>query len=60
MKFFFRFATRALRKGLTKIMDRFGSKIVSGMADTSSDAPNAFHKPKRDVYSSMVENQEKT
>jgi len=47
-----------MRKSMTKIMDRFGSKLVSGMADTSSDAPNAFHKPKRDLYSSMI-NQEK-
>lgn len=63
MKFVLRFTTRALRKGLAKFLnrvgDKFGSTIVSGMADTSSDAPNAFHKPKRDVYSSMVENQEK-
>jgi hypothetical protein len=60
MKFIFKFATRALRKGMTKIMDRFGSKLVSGMADTSSDAPNAFHKPKRDLYSTMTEKQENT
>lgn len=63
MKFVLRFATRAFRKGITKLLnkmgDKFGSTLVSGMADTSSDAPNAFHKPKRDVYSSMVENQEK-
>jgi len=58
MKFLLRFASRAMRKSMTKIMDRFGSKLVSGMADTSSDAPNAFHKPKRDLYSSMI-NQEK-
>ena len=58
MKFLLKFATKAMRKGMTKIMDRFGSKLVSGMTDTSSDAPNAFHKPKRDLYSSMVENQE--
>lgn len=57
MKFLIKFATKALRKGMTKVMDRLGSKLVSGMTDTSSDAPNAFHKPKRDVYSSMVENQ---
>ena len=37
----------------TKFMDRIGSKIVSGMADTSSDAPNAFHKPKRNAYAQM-------
>ena len=60
MKFFLKFATKAFRKGMTKIMDRLGSKLVSGMTDTSSDAPNAFHEPKRDVYSSMVENQKNT
>ena len=36
-------------------MDRVGSKLVSRMADTSSDAPSAFHEPKRDVYSQMQE-----
>jgi len=58
MKFIIKFASRAIRKGMTKIMDKLGSQLVSGMADTSSDAPNAFHKPKRDLYSTMV-NQEK-
>lgn len=39
----------------TRFMDRIGSKLVSRMADTSSDAPNAFHKPKRNVYQQMEE-----
>ena len=39
----------------TKFMDRVGSRMVSRMADTSSDAPNAFHKPKRDIYRQMEE-----
>ena len=60
MKFLLKFATKALRKGMTKLMDRVGSKLVSGMADTSSDAPNAFHKPKRNVYASMAENSKNT
>ena len=38
-------------------MDRIGSKVVSRMADTSSDAPNAFHKPKRQVYKDYVKDQ---
>lgn len=39
----------------TRFMDKVGSRIVSRMADTSSDAPNAFHKPKRDIYRQMEE-----
>ena len=39
----------------TKFMDKVGSRLVSGMADTSSDAPNASHKPKRNVYAQMEE-----
>lgn len=41
------------RRATDKFMDKVGSRLVSGMADTSSDAPNAFHKPKRDVYRHM-------
>ena len=58
MKFFLKFASRAIRKTMTKFMDRVGSRVVSGMADTSSDAPSAFHKPKRDLYSKMSEKQD--
>ena len=51
------FATRAVRKlarrAWTKVMDRLGGRLVSRMADTSSDAPNAFHKPKRNLYEQM-------
>lgn len=43
----------------TRLMDRVGSRVVSGIADTSSDAPNAFHKPKRDVYRQMEEERAK-
>lgn len=46
------------KKVFTRLMDRVGSKVVSGMADTSSDAPNAFHKPKRDLYRQMEEEKE--
>jgi hypothetical protein len=35
-------------------MDRVGSKLVSGIADTSSDAPDARYKPKRDLYSKIA------
>ena len=44
---------RAVKKIWTRTMDKFGSRIVSRMADTSSDAPNAFHEPKRNVYAQM-------
>lgn len=51
------FATKAIRsifrRSFTKFMDRFGSKLVARMADTSADAPNAFHKPKRNAYAQM-------
>lgn len=41
------------RRATDKLMDKVGGRLVSGIADTSSDAPNAFHKPKRDVYRHM-------
>ena len=41
------------RRALTKVMDRVGGRLVSGMADTSADAPSAFHQPKRDLYRHM-------
>ncbi len=48
---------RALRRGLrrawTKAMDRLGGRLVSGMADTSSDAPAAAYQPKRDLYAQL-------
>ncbi len=40
----------AARRVATRAMDRVGGKVVSRIADTSSDAPSAFHKPKRDLY----------
>lgn len=42
-----------IKRFVTKLMDKVGSKVVAGMADTSSDAPNAFHKPKRNAYAQM-------
>ena len=42
-----------IKRYATKFMDRVGSKVVSRMADTSADAPNAFHKPKRNAYAQM-------
>lgn len=52
-------ASRAVKKLTqrvwTRLMDRVGGRLVSGMADTSADAPSSFHKPKRDVYRKMKE-----
>ncbi len=44
-----------VQSAYTKTMDKVGSKIVAGMTDTSSDAPNAYYTPKRDLYESMVD-----
>ncbi|MEL6346243.1 MAG: hypothetical protein AAFV53_24240 [Myxococcota bacterium] len=46
---------RAGQKAVTRFMDRVGSKLVERIADTSADAPNAFHAPKRDLYRKMQE-----
>lgn len=47
---------RSLLKGLKeKLLDRYGEKLVTSLADTSSDAPNRFAAPKRDVYDKLVE-----
>ena len=49
-----RMAKGMAKKAMTRLMDRVGGKVVSGMTDTSSDAPDARFKPKRDLYSQMV------
>ena len=43
------------RKAFTRFMDRVGGRFVSGIADTSSDAPSAGYAPKRDLYRKMQE-----
>lgn len=45
----------AVQSAYTKTMDKVGSKVVAGMTDTSSDAPNAYYTPKRNVYEKLVE-----
>lgn len=50
MKIIRRILKTTIRRASTKFMDTIGSKIVSRMTDTSSDAPNAHYTPKRDVY----------
>ena len=43
------------KRAADKVMDRVGGRLVSGMADTSADAPSAFHQPKRDLYRHIVD-----
>jgi hypothetical protein len=43
----------AVRRTWTRLMDRVGGKFVAGFADTSSDAPDAHYKPKRNLYAQM-------
>ena len=57
MSFVIKITKKLLRQSFTRFLDRVGSKVVSGMADTSSDAPNSFHKPKRQVYKDYVKEQ---
>jgi hypothetical protein len=42
-----------LKRFWVKVMDRVGGQFVSGMADTSSDAPSAGYTPKRKLYEQM-------
>ena len=45
---------RNVLRGLKdKLMSRYGEKIVSNLGDTSSDAPNKFSEPKRNLYEEM-------
>ena len=48
----------AVQSAYTKAMDKVGSRVVAGMTDTSSDAPNAYYTPKRTLYESMVAEEE--
>ncbi len=50
-----RAAARALKRSFTRLIDRIGRRLVSGMADTSSDAPSASYAPKRDLYQKLKE-----
>lgn len=43
----------AARRVWTRLLDRVGGKMVAGMADTSSDAPDASYPPKRNLYAQM-------
>ena len=47
---------RNLLKNLKEtLVGKYGEKIVSSLADTSSDAPNRFAAPKRNKYDEMAE-----
>ena len=56
MNLFIRIGRTLLRRASTKFMDKVGSKVVSRMTDTSSDAPNASYEPKRNHSSSSNQN----
>ncbi len=51
-------AGKFARKAMTRLMDKVGGRLVSGMADTSSDAPASRFKPKRDLYAKMTAEEE--
>ncbi len=48
-----RILKRSVKKGVHRVMDKVGGRFVSGMADTSSDAPSAAFEPKRNLYAQM-------
>jgi hypothetical protein len=52
-------AKASTKRAWTRFLDKVGSRFVARMADTSSDAPNAFHEPKRDIYAQMAEDEKK-
>ncbi len=56
MNLFIRIGRTLIRRASTKFMDKVGSKVVSRMTDTSSDAPNASYEPKRNHSSSSNQN----
>lgn len=47
---------RSLVKGIKdRLLKNYGEKLVSSLADTSSDSPSNFHAPKRDLYDKLKE-----
>jgi len=53
-----RLLKNVVKKSWTRAMDKVGGKLVSGMADTSSDAPSARFEPKRNLYEQMQNEQD--
>ena len=54
-----RLLRRATKKTSERVMTLIGGRLVSGMADTSSDAPSGGYQPKRNRYAEMQAEQEK-
>ena len=52
-----RLLRRASKNASEKVMSVIGGRLVSGMADTSSDAPSGGFEPKRNRYAEMQEEQ---
>lgn len=48
-------ASRIVKGLKDRFMSKYGEKIVSNLADTSSDAPTRFAAPKRDIYDKLKE-----
>ena len=48
-----RLLKKIARGAMTRVLDRVGGKVVSGMADTSSDAPSSVFEPKRRLYEEL-------
>ena len=48
-----RLLRRASKKASERVMSLIGGRLVSGMADTSSDAPSGGFQPKRNRYAEM-------
>lgn len=44
---------RNLLRSVKEKVDRYGEKLVSSIADTSSDAPTRFAEPKRQKYEEL-------
>lgn len=49
---------KSVKKGLNRVMDKVGGRVVSGMADTSADAPSAAFAPKRNLYAQLQAEEE--
>ncbi len=47
-----------VKRSWNRMIGKLGERFVSGLADTSADAPDAFYEPKRDLYREMVHERE--
>jgi hypothetical protein len=53
-----RLVRRASKKASERFMSLIGGELVSGLADTSADAPSGGFEPKRNRYAEMQAEQE--